>query len=203
MLNAKGFRHGKLSLAVALVMLVGLALAACVPADLTTNVNKTASDVAAIKGDIAAIKGKVDEMEKGAQEPKSIERESKDQVIRGRADLLDYRMDYDAFKKSLDGKMSQILGTPGKKGQQGKPDIPAKPGLVETQLSKLQQTLAGTPAKKGAQGKPDIPAKPGLLAGRGDVESLTKSLDAIKVQLDRIEKALAPAAPPAPTATTK
>ncbi len=166
---------------------------------------KTGADVAALKDDIAAMKAKVDELDKNSQDPKAIERESKDQVIRGRADLLDYRMDYDAFKKTLDGKMSQILGVPGKKGQQDKPDIPAKPGIVESELAKLRDTLAGTLAKKGAEGKPDIPAKPGLLAGRSDIDNLTKALSDIKAQLERIEKSLgtSPAVPAAPAAPAK
>ncbi|MBI4332754.1 MAG: hypothetical protein HY673_15910 [Chloroflexi bacterium] len=210
MLHVKRFKHWKLSLAAALILLTGLVLAACVPADLTANVAKTSSDVSALKGDIAAVKAKVEELSKTGEEPKPIERESKDQVIRGRADLLDYRMDYDAFKKSLDGKLTQIIGTPAKKGQQGKPDIPAKPGLVESQLtgqlSKLQATLAGTPESKDAKTGKAIPAKPGLLATGSDLAAVSKALADIKTQLTRIEDAqkaaaaarAAPAAPAAP-----
>ncbi len=191
----------KLSLVAAFVLLIGTLLAACVPADVTTNITKTGGDVAQLKSDVAALKDKIDGLNTNSQEPKAIERETKDQVIRGRADLLDYRMDYDGFKKTLDGKLSQIMGTPAQKVQ-GKPEVPAKPGLVESQLSTLRDTLAGTPAKKGATGKPDTPAKPGLLAGRDDITALTKQLSDIKAQLDRIEKSLpSTAAPAAPAAT--
>lgn len=191
-------KHLKINMVVALVLVVGLALAACVPANLAPDVAKTSSDVTALKNDVAALNKAVDELSKGSQEPKQIERESKDQIIRGRADLLDYRMDYDAFKKAIDGRFVSIIGTPLVKGAQGKPDVPAKPGLVENQLTALRNALAGTPAQKGAAGKPDVPAKPGLLATKADVDALSKAVADLKTQLDRIEKAVAPPAAPKP-----
>lgn len=192
MLNSKRFCG--VGMVVVLVMVLGLALAACVPPELTTAVSKTNADVASLKNDVAALSKKVDDVGKLVPEPNQFERETKDQVIRGRADMLDYRMTYDTFTKA-------VLGVPLVKGASGKPDVPAKPGVVESQLtaqlSKLQQALAGAPAQKGAAGKPDVPAKAGLLASKADLDSLTKQIADLKTQLDRIEKALVPAAAPA------
>ncbi|MBI4331078.1 MAG: hypothetical protein HY673_07355 [Chloroflexi bacterium] len=175
-----------LALAVALIGVI----AACVPQDLTANVAATRTDVAAVKTDLAKLNEKLATLEKNLAEPTQMQRETKDQVIRGRADLLDYRMNYDNFTKSL-------LGSKAIPAKGTAKAVPAKTGAVTTELAKLQAALAGTPAKAATAKAKATPAKPGLLATKAQIDSLTKALDRIETRLTKIESALAAKTQPA------
>ncbi len=198
------------------VLLLGLVAAACVPTDVQDAIRATQADVKSVKADIAALKGdasgKLDKVLAGDSDINQAERDTKEHVVRGRADFIAFNDNFDKMSKSLSGSMTTIVGIPAKKDAKTGATTPAKPGLVQNIDGKLDQ-LIGIPAKAAVAAKedpktgkaiaaiPGVPAKPGLL---DDVNAKLDKLvgitakPAVPAKTDKAGKVVAPAQPAVP-----
>lgn len=198
------------------VISLGLLLAACVPGDVSQGIVQSRADIAAIKADLAAMKSTVAAIE----EARAIDYVIRDQVVKGRADLLEQSGTFSSMGRAA----GLITGSSARAATADTPARAAVPGVVDlvksieqgrafdyvirdqivrarADLLELNPTFTAT--KEAVAGAPAVRDEAGkeIVAAKRPTVAQARDLTAVSVALLGVPAVPAVAAKPAVPAT--